>query len=111
MPIYISRGRFTSDAVKGMVGNPENRKEAVSKLFESVGGRLIEWYLTFGHHDWLVIGEFPDAKAVAAAVLAAAAGGSLSDIETTPAMTAEDAHATFVSAGKAAKAFRSAGRA
>jgi uncharacterized protein with GYD domain len=111
MPLYISRGRFTSDAVKGMVAKPENRKEAVSKLFESVGGRLIEWYLTFGHHDWLVIGEFPDAKAAAAAVLAAAAGGSLSDIETTPAMTAEDAHATFVSAGKAAKAFRSAGRA
>ena len=23
MPIYISRGRFTSDAVKGMVANPE----------------------------------------------------------------------------------------
>jgi hypothetical protein len=35
----------------------------------------------------------------------------LSDVETTPAMTAEDAHTTFVSAGKAAKAFRSAGRA
>ena len=107
MPIYISRGRFTSDAVKGMVGKPENRKEAVSKLFESVGGKLIEW---FGRHDWLVIGEFPDDKAAAAAVLAAAAGGSLSDVETTPAMTSEDAHATFVSAGKAAKAFRSAGR-
>ena len=87
MPIYISRGRFTSDAVKGMVGKPENRKEAVSKLFESVGGKLIEWYLTFGRHDWLVIGEFPDEKAAAAAVLAAAAGGSLSDVETTPAMT------------------------
>jgi uncharacterized protein with GYD domain len=111
MPIYISRGRFTSDAVKGMVSKPENRKAAVSKLFESVGGRLIEWYLTFGRHDWLVIGEFPDDKSAGAAVLAAAAGGSLSDVETTPAMTAEDAHATFVSAGKAAKAFRSAGRA
>jgi uncharacterized protein with GYD domain len=111
MPIYISRGRFTSDAVKGMVGKPENRKEAVSKLFESVGGKLIGWYLTFGRHDWLVIGEFPDDKACASAVLAAAAGGSLSDIETTPAMTAKDAHATFVSAGKAAKTFRSAGRA
>ena len=34
MPIYISRGRFTSDAVKGMVAKPENREEAVSKLFE-----------------------------------------------------------------------------
>src|SRR4249919_2767574 len=110
MPIYISRGRFTSDAVKGMVAKPENREEAVSKLFESVGVKLIGWYLTFGRHDWLVIGEFPDDKACASAILAAAAGGSLSDIETTLAMTAKDAHATFVSAGKAAKTFRSAGR-
>jgi hypothetical protein len=61
--------------------------------------------------DWLAIGEFPDAKAAASAILAAAAGGSLSDIETTPAMTAKDAHATFESAAKAAKAFRSARRA
>jgi uncharacterized protein with GYD domain len=81
-----------------MLAKPENREEAVSKLFESVGGRLIGWYLTFGHHDWLVIGEFPDEKAAASAILAAAAGGSLSEIETTVAMTAKDAHATFVSA-------------
>jgi uncharacterized protein with GYD domain len=70
----------------------------------------IGWYLTFGHHDWLVIAEFPDEKAAASAILAAAAGGSLSEIETTVAMTAKDAHATFESAGKAAKGFRSAGR-
>jgi uncharacterized protein with GYD domain len=57
MPIYISRGRFTSDAVKGMLAKPENREEAVAKLFKSVGGKLIGWYLTFGHHDWLAIGE------------------------------------------------------
>src|SRR5215472_7135151 len=110
MPIYISRGRFTSEAIKGMVAKPENREEAVAKLFQSVGGRLVAWYLTFGHRDWLAIGEFPDEKAAASAVLAAAAGGSLSDVETTIAMTAKDAFNTFESAGKAAKAFRSAGR-
>jgi len=110
MPIYISRGRFTSDAVKGMLAKPEDREEAVAKLFQSVGGKLIGWYLTFGHHDWLVIGEFPDAKAAASAILAAAAGGSLSETETTLAMTAKDAAATFASAGKAARDFRSAGR-
>jgi uncharacterized protein with GYD domain len=110
MGIYISRGRFTSEAIKGMLAKPENREEAVAKLFNSVGGRLIAWYLTFGHHDWLAIGEFPNEKAAASAVLAAAAGGSLSDIETTVAMTAQDAVATFESAGKAAKDFRSAGR-
>src|SRR5215469_16694623 len=75
MPIYISRGRFTSDAVKGMLAKPENREEAVAKLVKSVGGRLIGWYLTFGHYDWLSICEFPDEKAAASAVLAAAAGG------------------------------------
>src|SRR5438132_5666970 len=110
MPIYISRGRFTSDAVKGMLAKPENREEAVSKLFKSVGGRLIGGYLTFVYHDWLVIGEFPDEKAAASAILAAAAGGSLAHIETTVAMTAKDAVATFGSAGKLAKEFRSAGR-
>ena len=110
MPIYISRGRFTSDAVKGMLAKPENREEAVAKLFKSAGGKLVGWYLTFGHHDFLVIGEFPDEKAAASAILAAAGGGSLSEIETTVAMNAKDAHATFESAAKAAKAFRSAGR-
>jgi hypothetical protein len=76
MPVYISRGRFTPDAIKGMLNKPENREQAVTKP----------------------------------AILAAAAGGSLSDIETTIAMTAKDAHATFESASKAAKEFRSAGR-
>ena len=109
MSIYISRGRYTADAVKSMLARPENREEAVAKLFKSVGGKLIGWYLTFGHYDWLVIGEFPDAKAAASAMLAAAGGGSLSDVETTVAMTAKDAFTTFESAGKAAKAFRSAG--
>jgi uncharacterized protein with GYD domain len=35
---------------------------------------LLQGRRTFGHHDWLVIGEFPDDKAAASAVLAAAAG-------------------------------------
>jgi len=108
MPVYVSRGRFTSSAIKGMLDKPEDREEHIAKLFKSVGGKLIGWYLTFGHHDWLVIGEFPDEKAAASAVLAAAAGGSLSHIETTVAMTAKEATATFKSAGKAAKGFRSA---
>ncbi len=45
MPIYVSRGRFTS-AVKGTLGKPEDREESVAKLFESFGGRLIK-RLTF----------------------------------------------------------------
>ena len=43
MPIYISRGKFTTDAVKGMLAKPENREEAVANLFKSCGGKLIGW--------------------------------------------------------------------
>jgi len=41
MPIYISRGRFTSDAIKGMLAKPENREEAVAKLFKSTNARTL----------------------------------------------------------------------
>ena len=111
MPIYISRGKFTTDAVNGMLArNRGTERRRLPLSSRASAGKLIGWYLTFGRHDWLVIGEFPDNKAAASAVLAAAAGGSLADIETTVAMTAADAAATFDAAGKATRSFRSAGR-
>ena len=39
MPVYISRGKFTTDAVKGMLAKPENREEAVATLFKNVDER------------------------------------------------------------------------
>ena len=54
--------------------------------------------------------KFPDNREAAASAILAAANGSLSDIETTVALTAEDVRATFEAAGSAAKDFRSAGR-
>jgi hypothetical protein len=37
MAIYITQGRYTSDAVKGMVANPENREKAIADLMEKAG--------------------------------------------------------------------------
>jgi hypothetical protein len=60
MTIYISQGRYTPAAIKGMSAKPEDRSEAVAELFAAVGGRLISWYLTLGPYDWLIIAEAPD---------------------------------------------------
>ena len=38
MPIYVTRGRSTREAVKGMITKPEARAEAVSRLLSKVGG-------------------------------------------------------------------------
>jgi hypothetical protein len=59
--------------------------------------------------DWLIIAEAPDERTLVSAVLAAAAGGSLSDITTTVALSAEDTVKAFGQAGELAKKFRSAG--
>ena len=104
MTIYISQGRYTTAAIKGMTAKPEDRSEAVA------GARLISWYLTLGPYDWLIIAEAPDEPTMIAAVLAAAAGGSLSDITTTVALTASDTAKAFQRAGELSLKFRSAGR-
>ena len=60
MPIFITQGRYSRDAIKGMIANPEDRAEAASKLFEAAGGKLLAYYVTLGEYDWLIVSEFPD---------------------------------------------------
>jgi uncharacterized protein with GYD domain len=111
MPVFISQGRSSRDAIKGMIAKPEDRAEAVSKLFEAAGGKLLAYYVTLGEYDWLIVSEFPDHQSVSAAVLAAAASGGVTDIKTTLAMTSAEAKEIFAASGKAAAAYRSPGAA
>jgi len=111
MPIFISQGRYSQEAMRGMVSTPEDRTEPVSRLVEAAGGRLLAYYVTFGEYDWLIVVEAPDARTVAAAVMTAAAGGGVTDIKTTLAMTGAEAMQAFRTAGDLARSFRSAGQA
>src|SRR6478609_3627180 len=60
MPIYILRGRYSSEALKGMIASPEDREAAISKVVEKAGGKLLSYYVTFGEDDWLVIMDCPN---------------------------------------------------
>ena len=111
MPIFISQGPYSQDAMRGMVTAPEDRTQAVSKLVEAAGGKLLSYYVTFGEYDWLLIVEAPDMRGVSAALMAAAAGGGVTDMKTTLAMTGAEAMQAFQQAGDLAKSFRSAGQA
>ena len=41
MTIYISQGRYTAAAIKGMSAKPEDRSEAVAELFAAAGIRHV----------------------------------------------------------------------
>ena len=106
MPIYITRGRYSAESVKNLVANPEDRHQAASKLVEAAGAKLLNFYVTLGHHDFLVIVDAPSAKEASAVILAAAAAGSVTDIETTEAFTSAEAKQVFTLAGKAAGKYK-----
>ena len=109
MPIYITQGRYTRDAIKGMIVRPEDRADAVSRLLAKAGGRLIGYYVTFGEYDFMAIAEVPNDVQAAALLLAAASGGGVTDLRTTVAMTAVEAKGAFAAAGDLAPGFKSAG--
>ena len=109
MPTYITQGRYTRDAIKGMIVKPEDRADAVARLLSKVGGRLISYYLTFGEYDFLAIAEAPNDVQMAAALLAAGSGGGVTDLRTTVTLTSIEEKGAFAAASDLAPSFRSAG--
>ncbi len=109
MSTYIIQGRYTRDAIKGMIVKPEDRADAISRLLAKAGGRLNGYYLTFGEYDFLAIVEAPSETQMAAVLLAAASSGGLSDLRTMLALTSVEAKGAFTAASDLAPIFRSPG--
>jgi uncharacterized protein with GYD domain len=88
MTTLITRGRFTQDYVKALTTAPEDREPAVRKLVEAIGAKFLNFYFTTGETDFLLITETDDPDSVIAALLAAAAAGTISGVTTSKAWTA-----------------------
>jgi uncharacterized protein with GYD domain len=110
MPLYITRGNYSSDTMKAMMAKPEDRSEAVGKLFAAVGGKLHGLYFTFGEYDFLLIAEAPSEKDMAAALIAIAGSGAVTNLHTTVAISTGDMKTAFGKAASVAGQFRPGGR-
>ena len=98
MSTYIVQGRWTPNAIKGMLAHPEDRAEALKKLYDATGGKLISYYITFGEYDFLIVAESPNEKAVLSGLIVAAAGGAVTNLKTTLAVTTAEAKEAFEAA-------------
>lgn len=101
MPYYLIQAAYTAEAWATMVKNPQNRIEAVRPVVEKLGGRIEGGWLAFGEYDIVAICHMPNNLNAAAFSMAAAAGGAVKAIKTTPLMTPEEG---IEAAKKAAKA-------
>lgn len=91
MPLYMVRVGYTPDSWAKQMQKPVNREEALKPSVRALGGRIISFYYAFGKDDVVLIVNMPDNKSVAALAIAAAAGGALTHINTTPLMTVNEA--------------------
>jgi uncharacterized protein with GYD domain len=90
MPLYMTQFAYTQEAWATLAENPEDRSAPVRELLETMGGRLVSWYLSFGEYDGLAIYEAPDDATAGALVVAAARAGHFRATKTTPLFTAEE---------------------
>jgi uncharacterized protein with GYD domain len=90
MATYLMRFSYTPETWSTLIQNPEDRRDAARAYAEQVGGTLHGFWYGFGEYDGFAIFEAPDNVSMAGLVLAIAAGGALSSVETTVLMTVEE---------------------
>ena len=106
----VTRGCFTQNYAKGLLSEPEDREPAVRKLVEGAGGRLLNFYFTTGDTDFMLVSEADEAESIIAALLAAVAAGTISDVKTVRAWTGAEFKAVAAKASKAASHYRAPGK-
>jgi uncharacterized protein with GYD domain len=90
MASYLVQVSYASEALKSLMATQQDRTAVVSKAVKGLGGKLIGNWLSFGDYDVVLIIEMPDNVSAAALALAAAAGGSLKSVKTTPLLSIEE---------------------
>ena len=91
MPLYLGRFRYTSDAVRALLNQPQDRSAAARDVAESLGGKLLGFWYAFGEFDGVFLMEAPDNASAAALGMAVGAGGALSSVETTVLLDMDEA--------------------
>ncbi len=109
MGIFITQGNYTQQAMKGMIDNPEDRESAVAGLMDSVGARLLQYYVTTGEYDFLIVSEGDSLTDLVAGLMIAGSTGGVTNLKTVQALTTQEAKAAMEKAKAARGGFRPAG--
>ena len=91
MPLYLGRFSYTTDAMKALLDQPQDRSAAAREVAESLGGKLLGFWYAFGEFDGVFLMEAPDNASAAALAMAVGAGGALAEVETTVLLDMDEA--------------------
>ena len=90
MAAFMVQFSYTEQGAKGLIKEGgSKRREAVEKLINSLGGKLVAYYFAFGDYDGIAIVEGLDNVDTAAAALIVGASGAVKT-KTTVLLTPEE---------------------
>ncbi len=91
MPKFLVSAKYTADGTAGLLKSSASaRRKAVDELVTSLGGKLDEFYFTFGSDDAIIIIDLPNAETALSVAFAVRASGMVQST-TTPLITVEEA--------------------
>ena len=99
MTKYLIKEIVSSDAAEVVMKKPHNRADVIRPVFESVGGKLEQYYVAYSENAVYMIADIPDQKDMAAILWTFQAGGGPVSITATPIMPFKEAVDVFKKAG------------
>ncbi len=100
MAHYMMQVGYTSEAWKTLLKKPVDRTKAIRPVIEKLGGSIEGAWFAFGEHDLVILVQMPDNVSAAAFAVAAAAGGAVRSIQTTPLLSITEGLAAMKRAGQ-----------
>jgi uncharacterized protein with GYD domain len=97
---FLVQVSYTPEALSALIAKPQNRMAVVKKTVENLGGTFTGSWMSFGDYDLVMLLDMPNNVSAAALAMAAAAGGSVKSIKTTPLLSIEQALSALKKAGK-----------
>lgn len=90
MPFYMFTASYKPEAIKAMVGKPQDRGEAVKPLMAALGITMHHLFFMLGKEDIVAIMEGPDDETAAAGSMVIAASSAFSGGAITKLMSTAD---------------------
>jgi uncharacterized protein with GYD domain len=82
---------YTPQAMQKLIKHPDDRSRYIKEVIEKVGGRMLDFYYTYGEFDGFVLVETPDSLSSLAVNFAASNPEVLSKMVTTVCIPVNDA--------------------